>query len=331
MDYTLPCRDSHTPRSNSARSAVPARQPSQLSRPPPPRPHGRVLSAAPKIVGSGELAPLEVVGLDQADAQGTRWLPAVRSSPHVCVLGVQSPNLLAPGSYGRVTAELQALWALAHGMEYRLVTCDLTGGRGMKHWNKPRALLAALGGVSGATAGRAALPRRPSPADNRTLAGDGAAWQQAPACDWVFMIDADAAVRTLSVVCNTCSAWLGFALTLTLTLTPTPFPILTLTLTLTRCATSAWGCSPCSPAAPLATARRSRSRAARPTARSHLRAAAHARSTRASCWHGATRTRGRCWSFGRRRAVAAAPLRRRSRSRLGLGLGIALTPTHPRP
>ena len=149
-----------------------------------------MLTAVPEI---GELAPLEVVDLDTKDAQGTRWLPAVRSSPHVCVLGVQSPNLLARGSYGRVTAELQALWALAHGMEYRLVTCDLTGGGGMKHWNKPRALLAALGGAT------SAAPRRPSAGGNRTQAGVGAAWQQAPACDWVFMIDADAAVRTLSV------------------------------------------------------------------------------------------------------------------------------------
>ena len=185
MDYTLPCRSSFAPR-----SAVPARQPSHEHRA-PPRPHGRVLNAAPKI--SGELAPLEAIGWDTAGAQGFRWLPAVRSSPHVCVLGVQSPNLLTPGSFGRATAELQALWALAHGMEYRLVTCDLTGGRGMKHWNKPRALLAVLGGVSRATAGR------PLRANNRTLAGDGAALQQAPACDWVFMIDADAAVRNLSV------------------------------------------------------------------------------------------------------------------------------------
>ena len=140
---------------------------------------GRVLTAVPEI---GELAPLEVVDLDSKDAQGTRWLPAVRSSPHVCVLGVQSPNLLARGSYGRVTAELQALWALAHGMEYRLVTCDLTGGRGMERWNKPRALLAALGGAT------SAAPRRPG---NRTQAGVSAAWQQTPACDWVFVIDAD--------------------------------------------------------------------------------------------------------------------------------------------
>ena len=185
----------------------------------------------------------------------------------------------------------------------------------------------ALGGVSGATTGRAALPRRPSSAGNRTLAGDGAAGQQAPACDWVFMIDADAAVRSLSV-------GLQYLLSLarvrpTLTLTPTLTPTLTLTLTLTRCAASVWGCNPCLLAALLATARRSRSRAARPTARSHLRAAALARSTRASCWRGATRTRGRCWSFGRRRAAAVAPLRRSSRSRLGLGLGFALTSTQP--
>ena len=333
MDYTLPCRDSHNPRSSFAHRARQASH--QHSRPPPPppgTPRGRVLSAAPKIVGSGELAPLEVVGLDTADAQGARWLPAVRSSPHVCVVGVQSPNLLAPGSYGRVTAELQALWALAHGMEYRLVTCDLTGGRGAhKHWNKPRAVLAALGGVSGragrqgGTTGRAALPRRPSSAGNRTLAGDGAAGQQAPACDWVFMIDADAAVRSLSVGLQHLLSLARVRPTLTLTPTLTP----TLTLTLTRCATSVWDCNPCLPAAPLATARRSRSRAARPTARSHLRAAALARSTRASCWRGATRTRGRCWSFGRRRAAAVAPLRRSSRSRLGLGLGFALTSTQP--
>ena len=185
MDYSLPCREGLKPRGHRPRSAVPAPQPSQHSR--FPLWSGRVLSAVPKI---GELAPLEEVNLDTTGAQGTRWLPAVRSSPHVCVLGVQSPNLLARGSYGRVTAELQALWALAHGMEYRLVTCDLTGGWGMERWNKPRALLAALGGAT------SAAPRRPG---NRTQAGVSAAWQQAPACDWVFMIDADAAVRTLSV------------------------------------------------------------------------------------------------------------------------------------
>ena len=230
MDYSLSCREGLKPRGHRPRSAVPAPQPSQHSR--FPLWSSRVLSAVPKI---GELAPLEEVDLDTTGAQGTRWLPAVRSSPHVCVLGVQSPNLLARGSYGRVTAELQALWALAHGMEYRLVTCDLTGGWGMKHWNKPRALLAALGGAT------SAAPRRPSAGGNRTQAGVGAAWQQAPACDWVFMIDADAAVRTLSVALH---QLLGLArvrpkvrVYLTPTLTPTLIP--TPTLTPIRCATSA--------------------------------------------------------------------------------------------
>ena len=105
----------------------------------------------------------------------------------------------------------------------------------MKHWNKPRALLAALGGAT------SAAPRRPSAGGNRTQAGVGSAWQQAPACDWVFMIDADAAVRTLSVGLQ---QLLGLARILPrLTRTPTLTPALALTLT--RCATSAWGCNRC--------------------------------------------------------------------------------------
>tara|TARA_B110001452_G_scaffold138764_1_gene115356 strand:- start:989 stop:1726 length:738 start_codon:yes stop_codon:yes gene_type:complete len=98
-------------------------------------------------------------------AAGATWTPALGTSrPVVRVLSVMSRDLLLPGSHGRTVAELTALWALAHGMEYSLVTCDLRPRAPLMqpHWSKPRALLAAL---------------------------------RQPAVDYVLLIDADAAVR----------------------------------------------------------------------------------------------------------------------------------------
>lgn len=79
-----------------------------------------------------------------------------------------SRDLLAPRSYGRAVTQITALWALAHGMEYSLVTCDLRPRAPLMqpHWSKPRALLAAL---------------------------------RQPHLDYVLMIDADAAVRDPAV------------------------------------------------------------------------------------------------------------------------------------